>query len=1827
MAALGTPADAGEASANAGQVITLSGADGSFTTSVDLVVRYSDTSGNPQAVRLNPTSVNAEGSEAIVQLPAYVNDAYGLQVVGAANQPLLQIVPTVSRIDVDTTNRLRFYGSGFVEGDDSVYDLGGTTTTDTEGPGGVIDVFTGNNDSVLLQPPPAFGSGAVTVTTSGGTSPAFDPGLVFPAQSTLYAVERDGSGGYFVIAGSRVRHIGGDGSLIRTFDNPSVGHGGLELLTAPLDLRDTPTSTVVTLPAGTLLVFKNNDVIDALDVNTGAILASFDPGPNFGTVGGVYNPVSETLFYLDWSPDEIIEIDPATGGEIQRYASPVAVNDGGLAVDPVSGNLYAAGTSNNNLVEFERDGTVVRTIDLSAQDIANEISGLDYVDSSTILASSTRGFIYELSLSAPVIADPPVLTALDTTSLNGTPTNPAVASANVAQLIEIVGTDLTRSTPVVFPTRDIEGNVGTMTVTPSAVNADGTRAQVIVPDLATSGAVTLGGGGSGSVDLQVVPLIFFISGRPANDGTFDLVGSGFMEGASTITVGGTVFEDVHRNLLTDNVTGSRNDRFRLTLPLAVEGSITIQTSGGTFTHPGAGYAVPSFVELSDVMTGPLGGVAANTSEAATHAGELITLVGRGFTNSTLVQFDGVDGAGGAGIITRTGSMTAGGTRLTVIVPIGAVSGSVRVVGDETEVPLQIVPRIASVGGNVTPGEMLLIEGTGLVQGDLVVTIDGQVTGAADVRPINDRNHQNAAYFSQQVAVVTVPAGVSNGVVEVSTAGGTFTYDSGVSVASLADVTATGDIGDTLDLSLAIDLPSDATRTIRSVQVGDGAFGARDVDMFSFVGNSGDLVDITALRFAGAGNLYARLFDADGNELVGNGFNGPGSSPRLPASGSFSLPVSGTYYVGVSGWANTAYDPTVAGSGIDGGQGSYILSLQRIGGGSTTLASIDSVAGSGVPSIGTIASAVTGQTITINGSGFVTGDQVHFTASDTEGRLYQRTVTPTSIAGDGMSMEVVVPGDAVSGRVRLTSETTGLFLQIVPTLVDIDQGANDSFENGGMRLTGSGFSEGAMSISFGDRTLVDPSRTSSEMDTFSTNTATNIRVPRDVPSGPITVSTLGGTSAPFGLTFTAIDSVSGSGTAADGGEASANPGQSITLEGTNFDSTTDVVFLVSNTSGQIFERIVRPVAFAPDGTSLEVVVPTDAITGPLRVVGDQNATEALLQVVPTVSFVDLTSVNITTANFTVSGTGLIEGDGTLYSFGSSELLDPDTGSNLADSYSSNTRSNVRFSYSEDLFGSITVTTQGGTSAAYSIDLSGIDTVAALGTPADAGEASANAGQVITLSGADGSFTTSVDLVVRYSDTSGNPQAVRLNPTSVNAEGSEAIVQLPAYVNDAYGLQVVGAANQPLLQIVPTVSRIDVDTTNRLRFYGSGFVEGDDSVYDLGGTTTTDTEGPGGVIDVFTGNNDSVLLQPPPAFGSGAVTVTTSGGTSPAFDPGLVFPAQSTLYAVERDGSGGYFVIAGSRVRHIGGDGSLIRTFDNPSVGHGGLELLTAPLDLRDTPTSTVVTLPAGTLLVFKNNDVIDALDVNTGAILASFDPGPNFGTVGGVYNPVSETLFYLDWSPDEIIEIDPATGGEIQRYASPVAVNDGGLAVDPVSGNLYAAGTSNNNLVEFERDGTVVRTIDLSAQDIANEISGLDYVDSSTILASSTRGFIYELALPAAVGEGFSVAAATPAISVVSTSPNSANLPVPLVPSASTFQQSIDLNAYTVEESVEFHDLAIEQKTVGFVLSEVDEALAAQQVKDEVELDDEFDAEYESLLETGADWNEGVDEYFGFGEDT
>jgi hypothetical protein len=151
----------------------------------------------------------------------------------------------------------------------------------------------------------------------------------------------------------------------------------------------------------------------------------------------------------------------------------------------------------------------------------------------------------------------------------------------------------------------------------------------------------------------------------------------------------------------------------------------------------------------------------------------------------------------------------------------------------------------------------------------------------------------------------------------------------------------GDVaGDTLATANGTGLgPAGGSVTSRG-HIGDGKFGSKDVDFYSFQAPAGSKVTIQTTQPAGgaAMDTYLRLFDAGGHQLASNDDS---ASSRYSLISNFNLANAGTYYVGVSGYPNSSYNPTSGGSGKAGATGDYQLSLTLV-----TPPEID-IAGNGV----------------------------------------------------------------------------------------------------------------------------------------------------------------------------------------------------------------------------------------------------------------------------------------------------------------------------------------------------------------------------------------------------------------------------------------------------------------------------------------------------------------------------------------------------------------------------------------------------------------------------------------------------------------------------------------------------------------------------------------------------------------------------------------------------------------------------------------------------------------------------------------------------------------
>jgi len=101
-------------------------------------------------------------------------------------------------------------------------------------------------------------------------------------------------------------------------------------------------------------------------------------------------------------------------------------------------------------------------------------------------------------------------------------------------------------------------------------------------------------------------------------------------------------------------------------------------------------------------------------------------------------------------------------------------------------------------------------------------------------------------------------------------------------------------------------------------------GSTDVDLYKFVPTASGPYDIrTDTSQEGSADTYLRLFDANGNQLASNDNASDATTASFIRA---SLTAGQTYYIGVSGTANSSYDPVSGAGTTAGATGTYGLSI-------------------------------------------------------------------------------------------------------------------------------------------------------------------------------------------------------------------------------------------------------------------------------------------------------------------------------------------------------------------------------------------------------------------------------------------------------------------------------------------------------------------------------------------------------------------------------------------------------------------------------------------------------------------------------------------------------------------------------------------------------------------------------------------------------------------------------------------------------------------------------------------------------------------------------------
>ena len=153
------------------------------------------------------------------------------------------------------------------------------------------------------------------------------------------------------------------------------------------------------------------------------------------------------------------------------------------------------------------------------------------------------------------------------------------------------------------------------------------------------------------------------------------------------------------------------------------------------------------------------------------------------------------------------------------------------------------------------------------------------------------------------------------------------------------------------------------------------------------------------------------------------------------------------------------------------------------------------------------------------------------------------------------------------------------------------------------------------------------------------------------------------------------------------------------------------------------------------------------------------------------------------------------------------------------------------------------------------------------------------------------------------------------------------------------------------------------------------------------------------------------------------------------------------------------------------------------------------------------VPSGSLLVvdgYANPDRVDAINPATGTVIATLVLHDNLDANAGVYDPATGDLYLLRGIANQVAVVDPNTGLTLAQFAAPEAVDywNGGLALDPTSGQLWLGSSSSNMIYEVNKSaGAVLQKVDLSSQGVAG-IAGLAFNASGQLLVASTDGVVF-----------------------------------------------------------------------------------------------------------------------------
>jgi YD repeat-containing protein len=319
-------------------------------------------------------------------------------------------------------------------------------------------------------------------------------------------------------------------------------------------------------------------------------------------------------------------------------------------------------------------------------------------------------------------AGPFSLNAIKAIAESGQPADPSLPSANAGQWINIKGSNLRSNYFLLVPNEASQSRVAV----PLGTSYYPTDTAAISLPLNTIGGPVKLYGAPEEIRLQIVPRLYGASGSLIAGSRLNIAGNSFVVGQTEVLLGEIVVP-------ASQVSVESATQLSLTMPDSFGSPLRVRTADG----------VSNILPLplsGGIMSAANLGLPIDPAIPSANIGQTITMILENLTSHIHAEFSGRNNDGASITINvPVGNVSADGLFLSVVVPMGAVTGQVRLIKTRTEGDLiisthflQIVPKLSGATGRLSAGSRLNLTGDGFVTGETEVLFEETLVLASDV---------------------------------------------------------------------------------------------------------------------------------------------------------------------------------------------------------------------------------------------------------------------------------------------------------------------------------------------------------------------------------------------------------------------------------------------------------------------------------------------------------------------------------------------------------------------------------------------------------------------------------------------------------------------------------------------------------------------------------------------------------------------------------------------------------------------------------------------------------------------------------------------------------------------------------------------------------------------------------------------------------------------------------------------------------------------------------------------------------------------------------------